>query len=234
MDCVAFERLGFALVPAALTAAEVEELLRACAPVAADLSAGHRAGIRNLLREVPAVAKTAASPAVRKLVCPVLGPEAFPVRALFFDKTPETNWKVPWHQDLALAVAERREVPGFAGWSLKEGVPHVHAPAEVLAQMLTVRLHLDDCGTDNGPLRVLPGSHASGKLDAAALTTWRAQVEELECLLPSGGALVMRPLLLHASSPARQPGHRRVLHLEFANQPLPGGLRWAFAGASPS
>lgn len=234
MDCVAFERLGFALISEVLTAVEVEALLIACAQAASDLAAGHRAGIRNLLRDVPAVALAAANPAVRKLVCAVLGPAAFPVRVLFFDKTPEANWKVPWHQDLALAVAERMEVPGFTGWSLKEGVAHVHAPAEVLAKMLTVRLHLDDCGTDNGPLRVLPGSHASGKLDAAALTAWRAQVEDLECLVPSGGALVMRPLLLHTSSPARQPGHRRVLHLEFANQPLPGGLRWAFTEASPS
>jgi hypothetical protein len=36
----------------------------------------------------------------------------------------------------------------------------------------------------------------------------------------------MRPLLLHASSPAADPRHRRVIHLEFAAEPLPGGLEW--------
>ena len=36
----------------------------------------------------------------------------------------------------------------------------------------------------------------------------------------------MRPLLLHASSPSKVPGHRRVIHLDFASSPLPGGLYW--------
>lgn len=36
----------------------------------------------------------------------------------------------------------------------------------------------------------------------------------------------MRPLLLHASSPAASPGHRRVLHVEYAAAGLPGGLQW--------
>ena len=36
----------------------------------------------------------------------------------------------------------------------------------------------------------------------------------------------MRPLLLHASSPSRVPGHRRVVHLDFAAVQLPNGMRW--------
>ena len=43
-------------------------------------------------------------------------------RALFFDKTAQSNWAVPWHQDLSLAVAERVEVMGFGPWSCKEGI----------------------------------------------------------------------------------------------------------------
>lgn len=152
----------------------------------------------------------------------MVGQRYFPVRGLLFDKTPESNWKVPWHQDLSIAVAARVEAPGFGPWSVKDGVVHVQPPVEVLETMITLRLHLDDCGPDNGPLRVLPGTHALGKVAAPP-----ENVSEVVCCLPAGGALLMRPLLLHASSPAVAPGRRRVIHLEFASGALPGGLEWA-------
>jgi hypothetical protein len=41
----------------------------------------------------------------------------------------------------------------------------------------------------------------------------------------SGDALVMRPLLLHASSVSREPRHRRVLHFDYAVGELAGGLQ---------
>jgi len=41
-----------------------------------------------------------------------------------------------------------------------------------------------------------------------------------------GTALVMRPLLLHASSSCAIPKSRRVIHLEFASAELPHGLDW--------
>ena len=37
----------------------------------------------------------------------------------------------------------------------------------------------------------------------------------------------MRPLLVHASSPATVPSRRRVVHLEFAAAELPSPLEWA-------
>jgi ectoine hydroxylase-related dioxygenase (phytanoyl-CoA dioxygenase family) len=56
-----------------------------------------------------------------------------------------------------------------------------------------------------------------------------AEVPEEICCLDAGDALIMRPLLLHASSPARKAHHRRVIHLEFAPADLlPPGLHWAF------
>jgi ectoine hydroxylase-related dioxygenase (phytanoyl-CoA dioxygenase family) len=156
----------------------------------------------------------------------VIGPGAFPVRALFFDKLPRANWSVPWHQDFTIAVAERVEVPDFAGWSVKEGVIHVQAPAGILEKMVTLRLHLDDCDEENGALRVIRGSHRHGKLADADVERWKETGEVVTCAVPKGGVLLMRPLLLHASSPAKRPCHRRVLHLEYAAEPLPPGLRW--------
>jgi len=93
--------------------------------------------------------------------------------------------------------------------------------------MLTIRLHLDDCGLDNGPLRVLPGTHRLGRLSAEQITARRAEIAEVACPTPAGGAVLMRPLLLHASSAAIVPAHRRVLHLEFAvSNGLPLGVMW--------
>lgn len=185
-----------------------------------------RGGVRNLLASDHTVQRLARVGPLRDLATAILGPESGAVRALLFDKTPETNWKVVWHQDLSIAVDRHRPAPGYGPWSEKEGVTHVQPPAHILEQMLAVRLHLDDCTSDNGPVRVLPGSHRAGKLRPAAITEWRARGTEVECCVPRGAVLLFRPLLLHASSPAQRPGHRRVLHLEFG-PPAPGAdLRW--------
>jgi hypothetical protein len=231
MSCLsqAIEEDGFAIIPNAVDCETVTRLIRAVEALGR-AGAKRRAGVRNLLQAVPEAAEWAGSPAMRRLVAPILGESFFPVRGLLFDKTPDTNWKVAWHQDLAIAVKERKEGEGFTGWSEKEGVVHVLAPASVLERMLTVRLHLDDCGEENGPLRVVAGSHRLGKLDNAAIDERRQQGQEVACIAPAGSALVMRPLLLHASSAATSPAHRRVIHIEFAADPLPGGLEWTHLG----
>ncbi len=221
----ALEHEGFCLVPQTLAPVQVEALRTAVAAA----GSRHRGGARNLLQTSPDVASVTTSPSIRELAETALGPEAFVVRALFFDKLPEANWKVPWHQDTAIPVAERIETPGYLGWSVKDGVPHVHPPAEILDHMVALRLHLDDCGPDNGPLRVLPGSHRHGKLTDEDTTHWRQTTPEVTCCCAAGDVLLIKPLLLHASSPAATPAHRRVLHLEFANVPLPAGLRWPIA-----
>lgn len=220
---------GFALVPGVVGEDAVHALLAALGD--ADEAEGVRRrenvyAIRNLLEAVPAVAELARSPEVRTLVEPVLGPEAFAVRGILFDKTPDANWKVAWHQDLTIAVRERREVEGFGPWSEKAGVVHVQPPAAVLERMVTVRLHLDPCGPENGPVQVIPGSHRAGRLSADDVQRWRAERDAIPACIGAGGVLLMRPLLLHASSPSTAPAHRRVIHLEFAADALPGGLEW--------
>lgn len=211
-------------MPNAVDSGAVDALVRAVGPMLD--RGGRRAGARNLLGEVPEVRALAGSAGVYEVVKAVLGAGAFAVRGLLFDKTPGANWKVPWHQDLTIAVRGRREVAGFGPWSEKEGVAHVQPPAEVLARMVTVRVHLDECNEHNGPLRVIPGSHRSGRLSADEIALRRAEVAEVVCPVGRGGIVVFRPLLLHASSPAVRPAHRRVVHLEFAADELPGGLEW--------
>jgi ectoine hydroxylase-related dioxygenase (phytanoyl-CoA dioxygenase family) len=185
-----------------------------------------RGGIRNLLAISEAVCELARHEEVRWMAQALLGSECFVARALFFDKTPAANWKVVWHQDLTIAVSERRDVAGFGPWSIKAGVTHVQPPTDVLQRMLAVRVHLDDCTADNGPVRVLPGSHLVGKLTPDDIEEWKARVDSVDCLVKRGGLLAFRPLLLHASSAAKAPHRRRVVHFEFAAGELPGGLAW--------
>lgn len=229
-----FERDGYAILPEVATPDQVAALLEATRGYAEGAHDGRLDrrgevyGGRDLLWRVPEAARLARSPALASIAGAVLGPGAFAVRGLFFDKTPTVNWNLPWHQDLTIAVRERRDAPGFGPWTLKAGIPHAQAPAGLLSRMVTIRLHLDDCGPTNGPMRVLPGSHVDGRLSPAALAAWtaRACTHASDCLVPAGGVVVMRPLLLHASASGTGPGHRRVIHLEYAAEALPAGLEW--------
>ena len=96
-------------------------------------------GRRDLLR-VPEIARLASSEPIRALVNPVLGENAFCVRGIWFDKLPEANWNVAWHQDLTIAVRERIDVARFSAWSIKEGIFHVQPPVKLLQRMLAVRI----------------------------------------------------------------------------------------------
>jgi ectoine hydroxylase-related dioxygenase (phytanoyl-CoA dioxygenase family) len=154
----------------------------------------------------------------------VLGDGFGLVRVLFFDKPPDRTWSLPWHKDLTIAVRDNR-LPSnrFCHPTTKVGVPHVEAPVELLATMLTVRIHLDPMTEENGPLRLLPGSHRDGK-------AMRLNVVSAYTLNVSpGDVLLVRPLVTHCSAPSNSQTllHRRVLHLEFAASPsLPDGYAW--------
>ena len=212
------EQHGFSIVSRVIGVAEQQELLSTLGPISG-------AGRRGLLA-LPAVAALARSARLLDLIRPHLPSEPFPVRAIYFDKSPEANWLVSWHQDLTLALSARAEVPGFGPWSTKDGIPHVQPPVEFLQQMLTVRLHLDDADESNGALRVLPGSHRLGRLSSERIQELRSRQPDFLCAMSAGDALLMRPLLLHASSRSTSTRHRRVLHIEYAAFRLPPELHW--------
>jgi ectoine hydroxylase-related dioxygenase (phytanoyl-CoA dioxygenase family) len=175
--------VGWATTPAIVESSALDELLAAIQPVAD--AHGDRGGVRNLL-DLPAVRELARSPAVRAIANGALGAGAFAVRGILFDKTPEANWKVIWHQDLTIAVQARVDADGFGPWSEKAGVPHVQPPSSVLERMVAVRVHLDACGDGNGPVRVLPGSHRVGRLGPAAIDQWRATAPPVDCHVERG------------------------------------------------
>jgi hypothetical protein len=218
---------GFVLLRAVLTAAEVRTVIAAWDVVrrrnASDTAilsgdGGPAYGARNLLCMWPAVASLARLPGLLAPLADLLGPDAGVVRALFFDKPPGHSWALPWHKDYNVAVVEHRSFGVFTKPTRKAGVPHVEAPAELLDRMITARIHLDDMTDDNGPLRVIPGSHLGVE-----------EGEPVTIYCRAGDVLLMRPLLTHASGHCAPTTtrHRRIVHLECApSSVLPDGYEW--------
>ena len=209
---------GYAIARNVLGQADLDELLTSLGPA-------DGAGRRGMLRH-PHVAELATSPAMWNLAAAHLRQPPVPVRAIYFDKSPQTNWLVAWHQDLTLALAAKRDVAGYGPWSVKAGVPHAQAPADALQEMITLRLHLDDTDSSNGALKVLPGSHQHGVLSSQDIHDWQAHHPPNLCKAAAGDVMLMRPLLLHASSKSQSDRHRRILHIEYAGFTLPADLQW--------
>ena len=214
-----FDRDGFAVAEIALSPEQCDHFAASLPAVAG------RAGMRNLIFH-PTVHALLRHASLGEYVWSLIGRDLIAVKATLFDKTVESNWRVQWHQDRSIAVKERREVGGYTCWSTKAGALHVEPPAEVLSQMVAVRVHLDDCQEENGPLRVIPGTHRLGKLAEKELLNVVGERPHVEIRVARGALVFMRPLLVHASSPALAPMHRRVLHIEFAPCEAISPLYW--------
>ncbi len=186
-----------------------------------------RGGVRNALRKSPFLSSWGKQSTCCHVAELLLGAPSRLVNLTVFDKTPLANWQVTWHQDLTIATTQQGDVPGFGPWSEKEGVAHVQPPANVLQQMVAIRVHLDDMPRENGVLKVIPGSQQFGRLSDAEIRNVVERGPVVACPMIQGWAMAMSPLLLHASSKAEKPRRRRVLHFEYAAMDLPGGLEWA-------
>lgn len=209
---------GFAVVAECCTPSECDNLLTQLAPIT---TAGTRClldhdwcqDMANDLR----VRLMTSLPSLHALVA---------VQCTYFNKSSDRNWLVAYHQDRSIPIASSEEHKALPGWSQKEGMTFIHGPDVLLAQMIAIRLHLDDCTSDNGPLRVIGDSHKAGTLSPMAITEARDTLDEQELLVEKGGVIAMRPLLLHASSKSISLTPRRVLHFLFGPRALPDGLQW--------
>ena len=211
---------GFAVVPGVVDGASCDWLASAL-----DARRNTGPGSRTLLTE-SWCADLAARLKLHPALSGVLPVGAVATQCTLFDKTPERNWLVPLHQDLSIPVRDRVDAPGCSGWSEKEGGLYVQPPAAVIGALVAVRIHVDPSSAESGALRVVPGSHSAGRLDAGAVESLRRSRGEIVVPVPRGGALVLKPLLLHASSKADRPRARRVLHFLFGPPLLPLGLAW--------
>ncbi|WP_266157153.1 phytanoyl-CoA dioxygenase family protein [Dyella silvatica] len=221
-DSTCLDIRGFALLPSLMTDAECDLLTQQV-----DALQPSSAGSRRLLALEPfagAATTIQRHPDLKGL----LGDAFVAVQCNVFCKSPAANWLVAPHQDLSIPVLQRQLVAGWSGWSQKEGVLFVQPPCSILESLLIVRLQLDTDAEHTGPLEVVPGSHRLGRLSAAQIREHAAK-GRYRCVVPRGGAVALRPLLIHSSSKAVIPGHRRVLHFVFGPAALPSGLQWAEA-----
>jgi ectoine hydroxylase-related dioxygenase (phytanoyl-CoA dioxygenase family) len=178
--------------------------------------------------KTPVVSALANGNRLKELAEAWLGTSVVPFRATLFEKSGTTNWLIPWHQDTALPLVGRFEMAGWGPWSEKAGASYAHAPAWALSRVIALRVHLDASDADNGPLRVIPGSHLAGVLSDQTVLEFVAANKPVECCVPQGGVIAMRPLLIHSSSKARSAKSRRVLHIEYADSlELAEGVRLA-------
>ena len=218
-----FQSRGFVLVSDVMSESELDAITKNLTP--ATTNSG---GTRGLLAESWCSALVDQL-RVHSRLSDLIPADFVAVQCTYFEKSAERNWLVPIHQDLSIPVAHKVDDPALRGWSEKEGSLFVQGPPEVLGQLIAVRLHLDDCGPEDGPLRVVPGSHLRGRIGSDEALAIRSQSGEVSCEGARGSALLMRPLLLHSSSKAFGVSRRRVLHYVFGPRRLPHSLAWPLA-----
>lgn len=186
-----------------------------------------RGGIRRIEQQLPQVAELANSPALLSVAARHLSATPELVRAIYFDKSPGNNWFVTWHQDRTVAVSQRFEADGWGPWSLKSGAWHVQPPLAVLQDMVTIRVHLDAATRSNGCLKIIPATHKIGLLASDQVMASVDKEQAVYCETPAGGAVIMRPHILHASEKSAVNAPRRILHFEYSSYPLPAGITWS-------
>jgi ectoine hydroxylase-related dioxygenase (phytanoyl-CoA dioxygenase family) len=220
---------GFTVIDHVFTAGEISAIANEIA--AADISGPafrktkDLFAIRRFLKEIPTVSRLVFTEKLNAIVHFLLGMDYFVVKSIYFDKPAQSNWFVAWHQDLTISVDRKVPVQGFGPWTVKQEQFAVQPPLEILEQIFTIRIHLDDTDESNGALKVIPGSHVKGVYRPDTID-WKKE-SIATCNVGKGGIMIMRPLLLHASDKALGSNNRRVIHIEFANVDLPEGLQWA-------
>jgi hypothetical protein len=207
-----FELRGCAVVPGVVASTQLAHAERYCESL--DLSG---AGTRDLLEQEwcrDMACEIREKPFIRSL----LGNATTAIQCTLFVKDSLSNWSVPLHRDYSVPVKAQVSSPAWSAWSVKQSVVFGRPPIELLKSLVTVRVHLEDTGEENGALHVIEGSHRTAEVSG----------ERSSHFIPRGGAFVMRPLLLHASSKVVS-GSRRVLHFVYGPPTLPDGAEWAYA-----
>ncbi len=200
---------GFEIHRAVFSLSEIETFRAEADEIAAKAGSacvrhlGNRSDIFNRLSQSPQLLSLFPNPAFT------------PVRSILFDKTPDENWPVAWHQDLTICVTEKIDCENYGPWSVKDGIPHVQPPVALLNRMVTARIHLDPTGADNGALSIVPGSHLRGKLASEKIPELATESSIL-CECHPGDVLLMSPLILHSSKRSTRPNRRRILHFDYA------------------
>jgi ectoine hydroxylase-related dioxygenase (phytanoyl-CoA dioxygenase family) len=181
--------------------------------------------IRQFLKEIPESVELIFNDNLRDLIDKLFGENFFVVKSIYFDKPETSNWFVAYHQDLTISVDRKTELEGYGPWTTKQNQFAVQPPIEILENISTIRIHLDDTDENNGALRVIPKSHLKSIYRPETID-WSVETE-ISCVVQRGGAMIMKPLILHSSSRTTNNKRRRVIHIEFSNKELPSELKWS-------
>jgi len=181
--------------------------------------------IRKFLKEIPEVKDLIFNENLKTIIKEIFGENYFTVKSIYFDKPEKSNWYVAYHQDLTISVDKKVELENFGPWTTKQNQFAVQPPLDLLENIFTIRIHLDDTDENNGALKVVPKSHAKGIYRPETID-WSIETETI-CNVDKGGVMIMKPLLLHGSNRTTNGKKRRVIHIEFSDRELPEVLNWS-------
>ena len=207
-----FEKEGFVIIDNILSEEVLASLTDHCeSEVEAEI------GTRNLL-SFDWVRELAEELISNRSLKSLLPKNALAIQCNYFSKDEKKNWLVSLHRDKSIPVKSKIDSDKWTGWSEKEGILYAQPPKQVLEEMVAIRLHLEDNNSLNGALEVVAGSHKSNDENGSRKLG----------VVAKGGALIMRPLILHKSTKLIH-GKRRVLHFVFGPEKLPNNAVWANA-----
>lgn len=181
--------------------------------------------IRQFIKELPEIKPLVFNEKLNSIIKSIAGEDYFIVKSIYFDKPEKSNWFVAYHQDLTISVDKKENIEGFGSWTSKHNQFAVQPPLEILENIFTIRIHLDETNENNGALKVVDQSH-SKKIYRPETIDWAIEKESL-CNVEAGGIMLMKPLLLHGSNRTSNNKRRRVIHIEFSNKELPNGINWS-------
>lgn len=220
---------GFAVINSVFSDSEIEKISEIIRNIdtsketfrkSADLFA-----IRQFLKEIPEVRDLIFNENLKTIIKEVFGENYFVVKSIYFDKPEKSNWYVAYHQDLTISVNKKIQLENFGPWTTKQNQFAVQPPLEILENIFTIRIHLDDTDLNNGALKVVPKSHAK-RIYRPQTIDWKVETENI-CSVKRGGVMIMKPLLLHGSNRTINGKKRRVIHIEFSDMILPEELQWS-------
>jgi len=222
------ESSGFTTIDRIFSNEQIERMLKLISQVDTSKGTFRKSidlfAIRQFLKEVPEIDKLILNDEFKLFIHGLFGSDYFIVKSIYFDKPEQSNWFVSYHQDLTISVDRKVELDDYSKWTVKQNQFSVQPPLDVLKQIYTVRIHLDDTDENNGALKVVPGSHLKDVYRPQDID-WSKETEHI-CAVPKGGVMIMKPLLLHSSSRTTSNNKRRVIHIEFCNQELHEELKW--------
>lgn len=220
---------GFSIIEDIYSTDEIEQILTAINNADTSKDTFRKStdlfAIRQFLNEVPETFNLIFTDKLKSVITQVMGNNYFIVKSIYFDKPETSNWYVSYHQDLTISVVKKIDIKGYTNWTTKQNQFAVQPPIEILENITTIRIHLDDTDHFNGALKVVPTSHQKQVFRPETIN-WKTETETI-CNIKKGGLMLMKPLTLHSSSRTTNNQKRRVLHIEFSNIELPKEINWA-------